>query len=186
MIPPSESQVAALAADGPLWLRGMILVAAYTGLRLFEIAALTAEDLIAPADGNGWRVRVRAGKGGYQDELSAVFAPALGALLEAIDRRPVPRVGAPEGLLFVNDAGRRVTRQTLAKQFGKRAQAVGFDGTFHALRHFHACWLIDAGATDLDVAAQLRHHDNGEEVRRRYGRYRRTSAALRRLDGLQG
>lgn len=166
-----------LAAGGPLWLRGMILVAAYTGLRLFEVAGLGARDLVAPADGNGWRVVVRCGKGGYQDELSAAFPQAVQVLAELAVMRPT-------GLLFVNEMGRPVTRQTLAKQFAKRARAVGFDGTFHALRHFHACWLIDQGATDLDVAAQLRHHDNGEEVRRRYGRYRRTSAALRRLDGL--
>jgi integrase len=70
----------------------------------------------------------------------------------------------------------------MAREFGKVAERVGFNGTFHALRHFHACWLIDGGATDLDVAAQLRHHDNGELVRRRYGRHRATSAALRRIE----
>jgi integrase len=177
VIPPTEAQVLALAGDGPLWVRGMIIVAAFTGLRLFEVAALEACDVIAPAEGNAWRVRVRAGKGGYRDEVSAVFGPAIEVLSTLATTRPA-------GRLFVNERGRPVTRQTLARQFGERARAVGFVGTFHALRHFHACWLIDQGGSDLDVSIQLRHHDNGEEVRRRYGRHRKATEALRRLDGL--
>jgi integrase len=178
--PPSESQVVLLAAEatqrGPGWLGPMILVAAYTGLRLFEVAGLWPEDLCPPVDNDGWRVRVRRGKGGYTDEMSVVFEPALSVLLEARATRE------PGRLVFLTQVGTAVSRQTMAREFGKVAGRVGFGGTFHALRHFHACWLIDGGATDLDVAAQLRHHDNGELVRRRYGRHRATSAALRRIE----
>lgn len=180
VVPPGESGVLLLAAAAPEWLRGMILVAAYTGLRLFEVAALQPRDLIPPADGDGWRVRVRHGKGGYSGEVSVVFEPALGVLLEAA------RSLEPTSLIFRTSIGTPVSRQTVARAFAKAAVATGYVGTFHALRHFHACWLIDAGATDLDVAAQLRHHDNGEEVRRRYGKHRRTSAALRRIERVQG
>jgi integrase len=164
------------AERSPGWLAPMITVAAYTGLRLFEVAGLEPRDLVAPEDGAGWRVVVRRGKGGYADEMSVIFQPALSVLLEA------RRTRAPDRAIFLTARGTSVTRQTMAREFGKVAERVGFNGTFHALRHFHACWLIDGGATDLDVAAQLRHHDNGELVRRRYGRHRATSAALRRIE----
>lgn len=181
--PPSEAQVLLMAADAaeraPAWLAPMILVAAYTGLRLFEVAALRPGDLVAPVDDDGWRVRVRHGKGGYTDEMSVVFEPALSVLLDA-------RALEPDRPVFQTQIGTAITRQTLAREFRPVSERVGFGGTFHALRHFHACWLIDAGATDLDVAAQLRHHDNGELVRRRYGRHRATSAALRRVERARG
>jgi integrase len=170
--------VLALAAEAPEWLRGMIVVAAYTGLRLFEVAALTPADLVDPVDGDGYRVRVRRGKGGYADEMSVVFPAALSALLEARLCRE------PDELVFRTSIGTVVDRRHVAREFKKVAVRVGYVGTFHQLRHFHACWLIDQGARDLDVAAQLRHHDNGDLVRRTYGRHRAASAALRRIESV--
>jgi integrase len=43
------------------------------------------------------------------------------------------------------------------------------EARWHDLRHFHATWLLDRGASVLDVAIQLGHRDGGELVRRRYG-----------------
>jgi integrase len=177
--PPSETLLLALAAAAPEWLRDMILVAAFSGMRLFEVAALQPEDLLEPVDGAGWRIRVRRGKGGYTGELCVIFEPGL----EVVRRRAAATPA--ERLIFTTAIGTPITRQHVARHFSPAAESVGFTtGGFHSTRHFHACWLIDRGASDLDVAAQLRHHDNGEEVRRRYGRYRATSAALRRIEAL--
>lgn len=173
VVPPSVAQVAALAGEGPETLRGMVLVAAYTGLRLFEVAALTPDDVL-----DGPRVRVRVGKGGYRDEVSVMFEPAVAAFAAAANS------AAAGALVFRTPVGGMVTRQWVAREFGRAAAAVGYVGTFHALRHFHAVWLIDQGASDIDVAAQLRHHDNGQLVRSRYGWYRAQSAALARIQKL--
>jgi integrase len=176
VIPPSESIVLRLAAAGPEWLRAMVLVSAFTGLRLFEVAGLRNGDLLVPADGDGWRVVVRCGKGGYSDEVSVAFEPAVSVLLERV------AVTGDGERLVVTTIGTPVTRQYVARAFAPVAMRVGFDGTFHALRHFHACWLLDRGVAPVDVAAQLRHHDRGEEVMRRYGRHRSVRAALGRVE----
>lgn len=170
----------ALAAAAPEWLRGMVLVAAYTGLRLFEIAALRPADVLAPTDGHGWRVVVRLGKGGYVDEQSVVFPAALEALQFAAAACP------DWGRLFTTSAGRPVSRQYVARHFAPLAVSTGYEGGgFHALRHFHAVWLLDRGLSVQDVAAQLRHHDRGELVQRRYGRHMAARAALRRIEQVQ-
>jgi hypothetical protein len=56
---------------------------------------------------------------------------------------------------------------------------------FHDLRHFHATWLLDQGASDMDVAIQLGHRDGGVQVRRTYGHpsRERALARLRRCHG---
>lgn len=173
VVPPSVAQVDLLTAEGPETLRRMVTIAAYTGLRLFEVAALTPEDLL-----DGPRIRVRVGKGGYRDEVSVIFPPALDAF------RAAAAAVRPGELLFRTPARMPVSRQWVAKHFAAAAAAVGYKGTFHGLRHFHACWLIDRGGSDIDVAAQLRHHDNGQLVRSRYGWYRAQSAALARIQEL--
>lgn len=174
----------ALAAAAPDWLRCMILVSAYTGLRLFEAAGLRAGDLVHGED--GWHVVVRYGKGGYRDEESVVFEPALSLLLQ------LNRLTDEGRLLMTTTIGTMISRQYVAKAFAPLAREVGFfdgdgkPGTFHALRHFHACYLLDRGATPIDVAAQLRQHDRGEEVIRRYGKHHSTRAALGRIAQIGG
>jgi integrase len=127
-----------LAAAAPEWLRWMILVSAFTGLRLFEAAEIRPEDVVH-RDGT-WFVIVRHGKGGYRDEESVIFEPALSMLLERL------RVTEPGRRLMTTSRGTLITRQYVAKHFAPLARRVGYTtGTFHAMRHFHACWLLDAG-----------------------------------------
>ena len=40
---------------------------------------------------------------------------------------------------------------------------------WHDLRHYHATWLLDRGASDADVAEQLGHKDGGRLVADLYG-----------------
>jgi integrase len=60
--------------------------------------------------------------------------------------------------------------------------------TFHSLRHFHASWLLNQGASDLDVALQLGHGRKDGTVdptlvRRTYG-HPDVESGLARLEAL--
>lgn len=170
---PTEEQVlelAEVARDDAM--RTFTLVAAFSGLRLFEVAALERDDF-NPA-GN---LHVRHGKGD-RERVSLLYEPGLGALeafLATSTRRRIWRTSH----------GNAFDRRFVSRLWGQMRGEVGFDGTFHALRHFHACWLLDKGASLVDVSIQLGHRDNGELVQRLYGRMRSVEAGLRRLDGLR-
>jgi integrase len=155
--PPTVADVDRLAALAPEPLGRMILVAAYSGLRVSELAALEARD-VTP----GWpaRLHVRCGKGGHE-RTSLLFGPGMAGIGSLPDvgrvfRRPVSRVGWD--------------RKSVNRLWVRIREEAGVpDCRFHDLRHFHATWLLDRGASDLDVAVQLGHRDGGELVRRRYG-----------------
>jgi integrase len=167
MCPPEALVLEIAEAAGPL--REFVLVAAYSGARLFEVAALTAGDVDLPT------LRIRSGKRGKPRDV-VLFEPALSALV-------VPE----SGLLFANACGRRWTRQTVNKRWIETLREVGCqeDLQFRDLRRFHATWLLDRGVSDLDVAVQLGHFDrrgmpNPQLVREVYGQPSRR-AALKRL-----
>jgi integrase len=155
--PPAAEDVERLVALAPDPLDRMILVAAYSGLRVSEVAALEVRDVTlgAPA-----RLHVRCGKGGYA-RTSLLFAPGVAGLAGMPDvgrvfRRPVSRLGWD--------------RKSVNRMWLRVREEAGLpECRFHDLRHFHATWLLDRGASDLDVAVQLGHRDGGELVRRRYG-----------------
>lgn len=152
---PSVSQVRALAgvAAERGWesFAGCILFAAYSGLRLSEVADVQAGDVLA----GGRRVLVRgkrrAGEAAPRERTAAVFGPGRDALVGA----------APEvGLVWLSPQGRRLNRTVVSKLFGVVRAEVGFAGTFHSLRRFHATWLRDQGADPRDIAQQLGHTDS--------------------------
>jgi len=176
VVPPLPEEIEALLAAAPHEaMRVFALVGAYSGLRLFEIAALRprAIDLA-----NG-RITVEVGKGGYRDEVSLLYEPGLSALTEFM-------AGCrPDDLIWRTREGGAFSRQHVSRLWKGMRAAAGVGCTFHALRHFHACWLLDKGAKVDDVAAQLRHHDHGRLVNEVYGRYRSRQAALDRLDALR-
>lgn len=171
IVPPTFGQVLELAAAArDEGMRAFTLTAAFSGLRLFEVAALDVADLV---DG---RLVVRRGKGGYVNEDSLLYEPGLSALTD---------FAAGPGPIFRTAAAGEYSRQYVSRLWKPMREAVGFDGTFHSLRHFHACWLLDQGAAIVDVAAQLRHHDRGRLVGEVYGRMLSRQAALGRLEGLR-
>jgi integrase len=176
IVVPSEDQVlAAAAAAAPDAFRTFVLTAAFSGLRLFEVAALQVGDV----DPDGGTVKVRRGKGGYA-RTSLLFEPACSALSGWV------APSWPEHrLVFRTARGTSFSRQYVAKRWAVVRRELGLGCTFHGLRHFHACWLLDQGASDADVAAQLGHHDHGQLVKSTYGLQRSREAALRRLDGLR-
>jgi integrase len=157
-VPPTESEVLELAAFASVDLRAPLLVTAFSGLRLGEMAALEARDVqLVPA-----RLRVRNGKGG-KERTVGVYGPGAAVLGEL----PLPEVG----LVFRSGRGRPWTKHSVGRAF--RPLAGGLS-TWHGLRHFAATWLLDRGANPIDVAVQLGHtdrfgHPDPELVVRLYG-----------------
>ena len=175
--PPSYDEVLALAAVGrDEAMRVFTLVAAFSGLRLFEVAALEASDVTI----SGRELLVREGKGGFE-RRSLLFEPGLSALDEFL--AGIIPANNP-GPIFKTERGTPYSRQHVSRLWIPMRRAVGVECTFHALRHFHACWLLDQGASVRDVSIQLGHHDNGELVRRTYGRHASEVAARARLKDL--
>lgn len=180
---PSEEQVLALADAAPTeQFRAYVLTAAFSGLRLFEVAALTG-DCVHPLPDGGCRLEVMSGKGGYYGE-SALFQPGTKALLDVLREAPDPPVWPRpvwEARVFSTPSGERWDRKSVSKVWVKMRDGLGLPFTFHTLRHFHATWLLDMGVPDLDVSLQLRHRDHGELVRKVYG-HPRARLALDRIE----
>lgn len=171
--PPTVADVAALAAAAPTdCLRVMTLVAAYSGLRLSECAALR------PGDLDAGRLFVRCGKGGKQRH-SVLFEPALSTLQD---------FAPADGLTFHRRRQRPHDRKTVNRAWQGMRERAGTPGVrFHDLRHFHATWLLDQGHSYQDVAVQCGHLDlrgrpNIELVQRVYG-HPSVEAALARIQG---
>lgn len=180
--PPTVEQVTALADAMPTRvLRGFVLAAAWSGLRLFEVAALTWPDITITGDTA--RLYVRYGKG-EKERTSVLLKPGLDAVLELRPR------GAQVGYVFLNQSLRPFTRQVINRHVLAVREKAGVPNIwFHDTRKFHATWLLDHGVSDLDVAAQLGHFDeNGqphvEYVRERYG-FPSIREALKRIEGTQ-
>lgn len=160
IVPPQPQEVALLASAMPTEeLTSFVMVAAYSGLRLSEVAALWGTDI---EDRDGVRmVHVRRGKGG-KERYSVLLAPAWEFL------------PARRGRLFLNEAGRRYDRKLINKKWMTARRETGLVYRFHDLRHFFATYALDHGCTDLDVAIALGHTDrfgrpDTELVRRTYG-----------------
>lgn len=170
--PPTEVDVERMIVRAPAFgLPGaMVGVAAYSGLRLSEVAALEPSDVLTTKTQT--RLLVRAGKAGRR-RTSLLFRREFAE--EIPFRRRVSR--------------RAWDRKSVNRCWVKLREDVGLpEVRFHDLRHFHATWLLDRGASDLDVAVQLGHVDsrgrpNPELVRDRYG-HPSLEAALTRLEAV--
>jgi Phage integrase family len=182
---PSAVQVdlmaAAAKARGWASFAGCIVFTAYTGLRVGEVADVSTGDV--REDGRRLLVRGkrRAGEAAPRQRVVAVFPPARAVLL----------AHAPDiGLVWRSVQDRRLTQDTVSRMFGRVREDVGFLGTFHSLRRFHASWLADQGADARDIAMQLGHTDRWgrpypELVNRVYA-HPAVEPALARLEAVAG
>lgn len=187
--PPTYEEVLRIAEEastigyrrwhGDLWAdrrKAFILGAAFSGLRLFEMAQLTATDVRGGGHVDRGRLHVRNGKGGFEG-YSLLFEPGWSAVM---------KVCPPTGYIFydsIHDAW-LWDRRRIREWFSVAAARAEVDCTFHTLRHFHACWLLDKGVAQLDVAAQLRHRDRGYLVGKTYGRFHDMNKSLDRIEAL--
>ncbi len=129
--------------------RAILEVLYGAGIRVGELCALDPDDL----DLDQAMVRVRRGKGGKERRV-----PMGPAAVEAVRAWLVERGDDPDGPLFLNARGRRISDRTvrrLVERAGKRAGVPDFHP--HALRHSFATHLLDAGA-DLRAIQEMLGH----------------------------
>lgn len=151
--------LAAIPAEGEAATRdrAMLETLYAAGLRISELTALDVDD----ADLDEGSVRC-IGKGS-KERVVPIGRPAVEALRSYIaDVRPVfarRLKGRPEHALFLNQRGRRLTRQgcwKLLKRYAERADLTRRISP-HTLRHSFATHLIERGA-DVRVVQELLGH----------------------------
>lgn len=164
---PSLAQVHALADSVPKRYRAMVLVAAYGGLRLGELTALSRADLTIP-ESELPRVRVRramhrlkgrwltgtpkSAAGARSVALPEFLGPVLADHLAAF----VP--DRPDALVFGTKSGRPLSGANFGKTWRRVRETKGQpDVHFHDLRHAAATLAVQSGATLKDTMARLGH-----------------------------
>lgn len=162
--PLTTEQVLALVEAAPPRWRGLVVLAAGSGLRQGELFGLDLErvDFLR-----------RSVKVDRQLQTPASGSPALVPPKTAAARRKVPladevlvalsehvrKFPPGDGLLFTNAAGRPLRRNTFSDGWRKTVERAGLPtGTrFHELRHYYASLLIGHGASVVAVQRALGH-----------------------------
>lgn len=126
---------------------------AATGLRVSEVAALTAGD-ITLGERSGW-VLVRSGKGRRQRRVP-INAKARRAIIKYLEERNPPERAAS---LFLTQRGLPMTTYAIWYTVKKYAAQAGVEGvTTHSWRHTVATRLVRDPAVDLVTAAAFLGH----------------------------
>jgi integrase/recombinase XerD len=151
-----EALLEAVPPEGAAALRdrAMLELLYAAGLRISELTALDVDDVDLEA-----RTVRCFGKGSKERivPIGRAAAESIGAYLT--QARPALARGRGEHALFVNQRGRRLTRQgcwKLLKVYAQRAN-LSRRVTPHTLRHSFATHLIDGGA-DVRVVQELLGH----------------------------
>lgn len=136
--------------------RAMLEVLYATGIRVSELVSLQLDDVDLEA------ATLRClGKGG-KERIVPMGAPAVQALHHYLTHARPRFVRDPSSrVLFVNQHGRRLTRQGFWKILKKYARAAGITKpiTPHTLRHSFATHLLENGADLRAVQEMLGHAD---------------------------
>ncbi|MCA1714783.1 MAG: tyrosine-type recombinase/integrase [Gammaproteobacteria bacterium] len=137
--------------------RAILEVFYATGLRRFELAALSLPDI----DRERGTLHVRRGKGG-----KGRFVPVGERALAWIDKyereaRPALLDAPNEPALFLNPAGQRLSVNSLSWRIRQYLDAAGItkEGACHLFRHTMATAMLDNGADVRHVQEMLGHSD---------------------------
>lgn len=156
----SEDEVAKLVAACRPWLADVVVVGAYSGLRVSALLGLTWEDI--DFDKGAIRVRASESKSGRTYE-----APLLEPARAVLERGR--RSAGDEPLVFPGTrSGRRVQPQTTHRMLGKAIQRAGIPNhgrIQHALRHSFATWSVNRGVP-LAVVSRWLGHSNIQQTMR--------------------
>jgi integrase len=146
--------------------------ASYTGARLGEILAMSWRDLdfatgrwnlqrsFEMVDG---KLVIRAGKTAAARRVLNL-GPELIRLLSAHRTSQAERLlaqGRRASWVFDDGAGEPLRPNTISSHWGKAMRRLDFTPRikFHALRHLYASYALNAGASLLDIQADLGHAD---------------------------
>jgi len=138
--PVSDAAVLRMLAAADDTMRAMILLAAYQGLRVSEIARMHGGSL----DHDARTITVR-GKGGTECVL-----PAHRMVLAHARRMPT-------GFWFPSPRGRHLGGRVISQRLRLHMIACRVRGTPHCLRHYFGTQLVERGA-DLRVVQELMRH----------------------------
>jgi integrase len=161
----------ALAVHGPVYgpeFRAMIYVAAYTGLRFGELAALRWSDLNHDVINvqRQFSSTLNCEKGPKHGSTGEILLPPpAGKVLKELPRR------LGDDLIFRTKRGRQFRQESLHRYWHPVRCAFGRpDLVWNSLRHFCATYLLNELRLEpWIVAQQLRHDDGGTLVVERYG-----------------
>jgi integrase/recombinase XerD len=140
--PLSNAQVAAVLASAGVRTRAYILLAAYAGLRVHEIAQLRGEDV------DERTVRVVGGKGGVDRNVPC--HPFIWAAAADLPRR---------GLWFRSyGASGHIKPDSVSTPIRRALLAAGIEGHAHQLRHTFGTQVLKSSGGNLRVAQELLGH----------------------------
>lgn len=159
------AEVQALADAAPERWRAMVLMAAWTSLRLGELAALERQDinlLKGTVSVTKNRQRLDGGRQVVLPPKSAAgrrtvaLPPPLQPILEThMARWSAP---GPDGLVFVGANGAPVDRSRWSDEWRRMREAIGRpDLRFHDLRHTGNMLAAATGATTKQLMARMGH-----------------------------
>jgi integrase len=187
----SVDEVDLLAGTVPRRFRALILVAAYSGLRLGELLALRRSSI---ADG---RVMV-LGQRYYLNGVGKVMAPpktSAGRRTVMLPRSVAVELNAhmrqyaepgADGFVFTGDKGGPLDRVQWGKVFRAARDRAGLpaDLKFHDLRHTGNTLAVQLGANQADLMARMGHASEAAARRYLHTTKARDEAIAEALDGL--
>jgi integrase/recombinase XerC len=141
-----------------LWLKDVVLVAAYTGLRLGELAAARWSWVGLDAG----TITVRHSEGFRTKAGRERTVPLVGPALEAVQRLKAEREARGEvldGVLFPGPRGKGIHPERTSKRFKHFVRVAKLDERlhFHSLRHSCGSMLALAGVPSVVIAEVLGH-----------------------------
>lgn len=161
----TTSQVDALATTiAPLY-RAMVLVAAYGGLRLGELAGLKVDrvDLlhgqVQVVETLSWPKGKPTPKPVPKSDAGRRMVGLPGSVVEALDLHLSSYPASDEGYIFTSVEGLPLRKDNYRRRhWNPTTEAVGLPALkFHELRHTAASLMIRAGADVLTLARRLGH-----------------------------
>lgn len=164
MVLPAPAQVRALLDHAAVpWMRVLISLAAFAGLRLGEAAAVQRQDVNFLGRILQVTRQVQRGPGGtvlitppkYGSERPVFLADGLLDLL-SVHVKQLPE--SAEGWLFLGEGVDPPHQNTVGYWWRKTCKAAGIEGiTLHDMRHFYASGLIAQGCDVVTVQRALGH-----------------------------
>lgn len=162
VVPLTTEQVHRLIDHAPSELRAGVVLAAGSGLRQGELAAVALDRLdflrrSLRIDRQVWTPRnappeLVTPKSARSFRTIALADSTVRALAQHLQAHEPNR----DGLLF-HRAGAPWSRDLLAKAMRHTRDAAGVDATWHSLRHHHASTLLSQGVSPALVAERLGH-----------------------------
>jgi integrase len=169
--PLEVHQVHALADAVPDRLRGAVLFAAGSGLRMGEVRGLTVDrvDFLRRTVNVDRQMVDVAGAPRFGPPKTATShrsVPLSQVTIDALAAHLAAFPAGPDGLVFTTSKGEPWKRNALASAIARARKIAGLPGevTFHDLRHHYASLLIGRGCSVKAVQSALGHKSASETL----------------------